>query len=67
VKPQFELGREDVDRGVVTDGAARARAIDGVVAAARGLGLTLAHDAPSSTPGADGNVEHLVHLVRPRR
>ncbi|MCK6552634.1 TlyA family RNA methyltransferase [Myxococcota bacterium] len=64
VKPQFELGREDLDGGIVRDDAARARAIAGVVEAAGALGLGLAHDAPSSTPGADGNVEHLVHLVR---
>jgi 23S rRNA (cytidine1920-2'-O)/16S rRNA (cytidine1409-2'-O)-methyltransferase len=64
VKPQFELSKDEVPGGVVRDAEARSRAIARVVAAARALDLELAGDVESSVPGADGNVEHLIHLVR---
>jgi 23S rRNA (cytidine1920-2'-O)/16S rRNA (cytidine1409-2'-O)-methyltransferase len=57
VKPQFELGRERVGKGVVRDAADRREAILGVAAAARELGLSIKGFAPSGLPGPKGNRE----------
>ena len=63
VKPQFEAGREDVERGgLVTDPAVHARVIDEVREAARAVGLTPMADTPSPVTGATGNQEFLLHL-----
>jgi 23S rRNA (cytidine1920-2'-O)/16S rRNA (cytidine1409-2'-O)-methyltransferase len=60
VKPQFELGRERVGRGVVRDAADRREAVLGVADAAQGLGLTVRGFAPSGLPGPKGNRETFV-------
>jgi 23S rRNA (cytidine1920-2'-O)/16S rRNA (cytidine1409-2'-O)-methyltransferase len=57
VKPQFEVGRERVGKGVVHDPALRREAIDGVAEAARALGHEVAGEAESGLPGPKGNVE----------
>ena len=63
VKPQFEAGRQDVERGgLVTDPAVHARVLDEVRAAARAVGLTPMADTPSPITGATGNQEFLLHL-----
>lgn len=64
VKPQFELPREAVEGGVVRDPAARQAAADRVAEAARRLGLVEVGMLLSPVPGADGNVEILLHLRR---
>jgi len=60
VKPQFELGRERVGRGVVRDAADRREAILAVAAAARELGLPIRGFASSGLPGPKGNRETFV-------
>lgn len=60
VKPQFELGRERVGRGVVRDLGDRREAILGVALAARELGLTVRGFASSGLPGPKGNRETFV-------
>ena len=60
VKPQFELGRERVGRGVVRDAADRREAILAVAAAARDLGMTIRGFASSELPGPKGNRETFV-------
>src|SRR3954470_7130113 len=57
VKPQFEVGREQVGKGVVRDPALRREAIDGVAAAVGELGYEVAGEAESGLPGPKGNVE----------
>jgi 23S rRNA (cytidine1920-2'-O)/16S rRNA (cytidine1409-2'-O)-methyltransferase len=64
VKPQFELGRERVGRGVVRDPADRREAILGVARAAAGLGLAVRGFAPSGLPGPKGNHETFVWCSR---
>ena len=66
VKPQFEAGRAEASRGkgVITDPAVRARAVEEVVARYVEAGARLAGTMDSPVPGAAGNVEALVHLVR---
>jgi 23S rRNA (cytidine1920-2'-O)/16S rRNA (cytidine1409-2'-O)-methyltransferase len=65
VKPQFEVGRENLARGgVVRDEVARAEAIGRVVDFSAGLGLELAGAMDCPVHGPAGNVEHLVWLRR---
>lgn len=57
VKPQFELGRERVRKGVVRDAADRHEAILSVAHATRELGLPIRGFASSGLPGPKGNRE----------
>jgi 23S rRNA (cytidine1920-2'-O)/16S rRNA (cytidine1409-2'-O)-methyltransferase len=60
VKPQFELGRERVRKGVVRDPVDRREAILGVARAAGDLGLAVRGFASSGLPGPKGNRETFV-------
>jgi 23S rRNA (cytidine1920-2'-O)/16S rRNA (cytidine1409-2'-O)-methyltransferase len=60
VKPQFELGKSRVGRGVVRDPADRREAILEVAEAARALGLLVRGFASSGLPGPKGNRETFV-------
>jgi 23S rRNA (cytidine1920-2'-O)/16S rRNA (cytidine1409-2'-O)-methyltransferase len=60
VKPQFELGRERVRRGVVRDAADRREAVLAVAEAAAELGLAARGVASSGLPGPKGNRETFV-------
>ncbi len=60
VKPQFELGRERVGRGVVRDDGDRREAILTVATAAQDLGLPVHGFASSGLPGPKGNRETFV-------
>jgi len=60
VKPQFELGKERVGRGVVRKAADRREAIVKVAEAARELGLPVRGFASSGLPGPKGNRETFV-------
>ena len=57
VKPQFELGRARVGRGVVRDAGDRREAILAVAHAAAGIGLPVRGVASSGLPGPKGNRE----------
>jgi 23S rRNA (cytidine1920-2'-O)/16S rRNA (cytidine1409-2'-O)-methyltransferase len=60
VKPQFELGKSRVGRGVVRDPADRIEAVLSVAEAARELGLPVRGVASSGLPGPKGNRETFV-------
>jgi 23S rRNA (cytidine1920-2'-O)/16S rRNA (cytidine1409-2'-O)-methyltransferase len=60
VKPQFELGRERVRKGVVRDPSDRREAILSVADAANRLGLPVRGFASSGLPGPKGNRETFV-------
>lgn len=60
VKPQFELGRERVRKGVVRDAAERREAILAVARTAAELGLPVRGLAASGLPGPRGNRETFV-------
>jgi 23S rRNA (cytidine1920-2'-O)/16S rRNA (cytidine1409-2'-O)-methyltransferase len=63
VKPQFEVGRDDVGAGgVVRDPELRASAVLAVAEAAGAGGLGTAAVIASPLPGPAGNVEYFVHL-----
>jgi 23S rRNA (cytidine1920-2'-O)/16S rRNA (cytidine1409-2'-O)-methyltransferase len=64
VKPQFEVGREQVGKGgVVRDDALRAAAVDAVQVAAEALGYRARGRAESRLAGPKGNREVFLHLV----
>lgn len=60
VKPQFELGRERVRKGVVRDPADRREAILSVARVAEAAGLSVRGFASSGLPGPKGNRETFV-------
>jgi 23S rRNA (cytidine1920-2'-O)/16S rRNA (cytidine1409-2'-O)-methyltransferase len=67
VKPQFEAGRREVDRGrgVISDPAVHLRVRDEIDAALRDAGCDVVGWTDSPITGADGNREFLVHAVSP--
>ena len=62
VKPQFEVGRENIGSGVVRDEMGRLKAVEKVCAAAAELGWSTVWRGPSRLGGARGNVEYFIHL-----
>ncbi len=65
IKPQFEVGREDVGSGgIVTSGSARKESIDRITNSAKVLGWKRVGLIDSPITGADGNVEYLAHWRR---
>jgi 23S rRNA (cytidine1920-2'-O)/16S rRNA (cytidine1409-2'-O)-methyltransferase len=60
VKPQFELGRERVRKGVVRDAGDRREAVRLVARLVGELGLPVRGFAPSGLPGPKGNRETFV-------
>jgi 23S rRNA (cytidine1920-2'-O)/16S rRNA (cytidine1409-2'-O)-methyltransferase len=65
VKPQFEVGREQVGRGgIVKDPRLHAEALAAVARAAQEAGYALGGARPSSVRGAEGNREFFLHLHR---
>ena len=63
VKPQFEVGRTAVKGGLVTDAAARADAVAGVLWAAWDAGLGTCGVIASPIAGTHGNAEFIAHLA----
>ena len=65
IKPQFEVGRENVGKGgIVRDEAARNAAVKRVEDFIRSLGLEVKGIIQSPITGQDGNVEFLIHAVK---
>ncbi|MBV1706111.1 MAG: TlyA family RNA methyltransferase [Hyphomicrobiales bacterium] len=64
VKPQFEVGRAFVGKGVVRDESARQRACDDVCASIRALGWQIEGVQVSPLRGGAGNIEYLVTARR---
>lgn len=67
VKPQFEVGREDVGKGgVVRDEAKRIQVIEGMAQWAREQGLEVVGWVESSIAGPAGNQEALLYARKPQ-
>ena len=64
VKPQFEVGRAALNKGVVRDPSEWTRALTEVVTAASDAGLGLVDVALAEPPGPSGNREFFIHLRR---
>ncbi|CAN5190694.1 TlyA family RNA methyltransferase [soil metagenome] len=63
VKPQFEVGREQLPRGgVVKDEALQRRVLGDLAEAARAEGFEVLGDYESPITGGDGNREFFLHL-----
>jgi 23S rRNA (cytidine1920-2'-O)/16S rRNA (cytidine1409-2'-O)-methyltransferase len=62
VKPQFEVGKDQIGGGVVRDPGLRAAAVTTVADAAADLGLGVAGVTASPLPGPSGNVEYFLWL-----
>lgn len=62
IKPQFEVGRTAVKGGLVTDAAARADAVSGVLWSAWDVGLGTAGVISSPLLGTHGNAEFVAHF-----
>jgi 23S rRNA (cytidine1920-2'-O)/16S rRNA (cytidine1409-2'-O)-methyltransferase len=67
VKPQFEVGRDRVGKGVVREPAWRREALIGAGQAARSLGAAVLGYASSGLPGPKGNLETFVWLAEGAR
>lgn len=64
VKPQFEVGKVEVGRGVVRSRELRISAILGVVDSAKQLGWVVIGAVESKVHGPSGNREFFLHLAR---
>lgn len=65
VKPQFEAGREQVEKGgIVRDKKVQVEVLDNVIASGPKLGLKLKGATYSPIKGADGNIELFVHFSK---
>jgi 23S rRNA (cytidine1920-2'-O)/16S rRNA (cytidine1409-2'-O)-methyltransferase len=64
VKPQFEVGKDQIGGGVVKDAALREVAVAAVARSAADLGLGVAGVTASPLPGPSGNVEYFLWLRR---
>lgn len=64
IKPQFEAGREQVEKGgLIRNSKVRQETVDKVLACAQTLGLALQGYAESPITGTDGNVEFVASFV----
>jgi len=61
VKPQFEVGRGAVRRGIVKDEQSRDNAVAQVADAWNAAGVTVRGVMPSPITGEKGNVEYLLY------
>ena len=67
VKPQFEAGRGETQRGVVRDPEVRRRVLRETAEAALGWGAQVVGVVDSGLPGPKGNREFFLHLVHRER
>ena len=63
VKPQFEVGREAINKGIVKDKKLRERALESVRQFTSVAGLIVENETISPIKGGDGNEEYLLHLT----
>lgn len=61
IKPQFEVGRQNLQNGIVKDEAIAQQAVREVLTAAHKIGYTAVALARSPITGTHGNTEYLVH------
>lgn len=62
VKPQFEVGKQRLKNGIVTDPRLQEQAIETVMRSARASGFSVLGLIPSPIFGGDGNREFLLYL-----
>ncbi len=68
IKPQFEVGKEQVGKGgIVRDEEARKASVDRITGFMRAAGLEVKGIIPSPITGQDGNVEFLIHASQRKK
>jgi len=66
VKPQFEVGKGEVGKGgIVRDPVKRERVLNEILRFAETMGWTSKGKMVSPITGQKGNIEYLIHLVKP--
>ncbi|MBU0951756.1 MAG: TlyA family RNA methyltransferase [Elusimicrobia bacterium] len=63
VKPQFEAGRSQVKRGIITDEKVQLATVEKIRSVAQSLGFTYNGVVKSPIQGAKGNTEYLIYLT----
>lgn len=64
IKPQFEVGKENIGKGVVRDPVLHASVRDRIATLGKELGFKVHGPIDSPIEGGDGNIEFLIHLSR---
>lgn len=64
IKPQFEVGRAGLKKGIVRDSAAHKAVCDDIAAFVASLGWRVVGVTPSPIAGGDGNLEFLLGAAR---
>jgi 23S rRNA (cytidine1920-2'-O)/16S rRNA (cytidine1409-2'-O)-methyltransferase len=64
IKPQFEVGRRHLKKGIVRDAALQWAVVEDIAAFTAALGWTVAGTVESPIPGGDGNREFFVAAAR---
>ena len=65
IKPQFEVGRDGLDKGgIVKNAALRQQAVDGITAFLRDAKWDVLGTTTSPITGPDGNVEYLIGAIK---
>ncbi len=68
VKPQFEVGRDEVEnKGIIRDPAKHIKVLLALTAFVKNLGWVISAAVPSPITGQKGNREFLVHCVHNKR
>ncbi len=67
IKPQFEVGKGNAPRGIVTDETLRDETVDRVRNYAREAGFEVRNVIPSPVEGGEGNKEYLLYGIFPGR
>ncbi len=62
VKPQFEVGKDFIKKGVVKNPALHLHVLTEIALRAKGLGFIVSEPLPSPILGEDGNKEFLLHM-----
>jgi 23S rRNA (cytidine1920-2'-O)/16S rRNA (cytidine1409-2'-O)-methyltransferase len=64
IKPQYEVGRSRVRKGIVRSASARAAACKDIAALLRSQGWRVSEPMPSPISGGDGNCEYFIEAQR---
>lgn len=64
IKPQFEVGKENVGKGIVRDPVLHKSVCDKISEIGKSLGFEVFGPINSPIEGGDGNIEFLIHLKK---
>jgi 23S rRNA (cytidine1920-2'-O)/16S rRNA (cytidine1409-2'-O)-methyltransferase len=64
IKPQFEVGKENVGKGIIKDPILHKSVCDKISELGKSLGFTVIGPINSPIEGGDGNLEFLIHFKR---